>query len=118
MTSFLIVDDEPDVRALVELILLPRDGAVVATVGSATEAREHLKTVRTDVMLLDVTMPEIDGPGLLRQLREEGLEPEFTYLLSAVPRSKLEELSEGLGVRFISKPFTVEELLVALAEHF
>ncbi len=54
---------------------------------------------------------------MLLQMREEGIEPEFTYLLSAIPKSRLEELSEQLGVRHIAKPFTVEELLVALADH-
>ena len=60
MAKLLIVDDDKNLRALYEQELTD-DGHVVALAGSGPEAMEHLKTNRPDLVILDISMPGMDG---------------------------------------------------------
>lgn len=106
---FLVVDDEPDVLALVRANVRAW-GHECRTAATADDARRLIAEERPDVLLLDVAMPEGDGVELLHDLRRSGLEPEHVYLLSALPPEQLVELSSELGVPHISKPFTAPQL--------
>lgn len=110
----LIVDDEEDLLMLVVFVL---DEATVLTAADAATAREILERETVDVLLLDVTMPHVDGPTLLRQLRAEGLAPEVVFLVSALPRPTLRALAAEADALPLSKPFTAAELRGALADH-
>ncbi len=64
------VDDEPDIREVAALSLELDDGMTLSSAASGTEALDLLRGgLRPDVVLLDVMMPELDGPGVLAQLR-------------------------------------------------
>ena len=65
----LVVDDEPDVRNLVR-ILLERAGHDVSEASSGREALRRLHAVRPSLVLLDVTMPEMDGWQTLARIRD------------------------------------------------
>ena len=67
----LVVDDEPDARRVLALVL-ERVGAVVATADSARAALEALPSAHPDVLISDLGMPEQDGLDLIRQLRGGG----------------------------------------------
>jgi CheY-like chemotaxis protein len=110
----LVVDDEQDIVALLAANVQAW-GHDVVTASSATEARACCEDQVPDVLLLDVTMPDVDGPTLLRSLRDEGIAPHHFYLVSALPRSQLAELAAELGVGFVAKPFTAPTLRAALA---
>lgn len=64
----LVVDDEPDSLAVVEA-LLTSEGAIATTVASAQEALQHLMQSPFDALISDIGMPEMDGYGLLRTIR-------------------------------------------------
>ena len=69
-TSVLIVDNDVDSLDIVELIIAEQGG----TVRSATSGREVLEVLRTwrpDIILLDISMPEMDGYDLLAAIRRE-----------------------------------------------
>lgn len=66
----LVVDDEADARDLVTLVLKQRK-AEVAAVGSAEEARSVLDSLKPDVLVSDIAMPEVDGYALIGRLRQE-----------------------------------------------
>ena len=70
----LIVDDEPDIRSLVQDILTD-EGYQVETAGGAVAARAALRTRRPDLVLLDVWMPDTDGISLLREWSQDGRPP-------------------------------------------
>ena len=105
----LVVDDDPDVRALVRT-LLERSGA---TVREASDGREALKVffdARPDLVVLDVSMPGLDGWETLERVRD----------LSDVPVLMLtardNELEKVRGLRagaddYVTKPFGRQELL-------
>src|SRR5439155_17517229 len=65
----LVVDDEPDVRELLALVL-QHEGAIVTTADSAKEALQSLQTNPPDVLIADIAMPEENGYVLLEKWRE------------------------------------------------
>jgi DNA-binding response OmpR family regulator len=67
--SVLFVDDDPDIRFIAEIALGRVGGLHTRTAGSVAEARLALADSLPDVLLLDVTMPECDGPTFLEELR-------------------------------------------------
>ena len=70
MMEILHVDDEPDIREVAAMSLAIDPAIKVRSVRSGEEALEMLATGwRPDVILLDVMMPDLDGPGTLQRLR-------------------------------------------------
>ena len=67
----LVVDDDPDARDLLG-VLLEREGAEVALADSAKAARDLLRARQPDVIVCDVGMPEQDGYSFMRHLRASG----------------------------------------------
>ena len=64
----LVVDDEVDAREMLAEVLRAT-GASVAMAGSAAEALELLASVRPDLIISDIGMPDVDGYSLMRQVR-------------------------------------------------
>ncbi|MEO7093139.1 MAG: ATP-binding protein, partial [Polyangiales bacterium] len=64
----LVVDDEPDARELIAVIL-SEQGALCTVVASAAEALEAIKRERPDVLVSDIGMPEQDGYALIKKVR-------------------------------------------------
>jgi nitrogen-specific signal transduction histidine kinase len=67
-TRVLVVDDEPDTREVLRAIL-EEAGAMVTTTASAGETREILPTLRPDLLIADIGMPDEDGYSLMRSVR-------------------------------------------------
>ena len=105
----LVVDDDPDVRALVTT-LLDRAGYLVAEAGDGRAALKALYEQRPDLVVLDVNMPDLDGWGTLERIRELSDVP--VIMLSA----RSEELEKVRALRagaddYVTKPFGRQELL-------
>ncbi len=66
----LYVDDEPDIRELVTIALEFDDHLEVRTCCSGAEALALVEEFRPDIVLLDVMMPELDGPTTMSRLRQ------------------------------------------------
>jgi CheY-like chemotaxis protein/two-component sensor histidine kinase len=115
----LVVDDEPDVRDLVSVILEDR-GAKVTTVGSAQEALMVLvKKSPPDIIVSDIGMPEGDGYSLIRQIRKlppeaGGQIPAIALTAYASSEDSNRALSAGFN-RHLPKPVDPTELTIAIA---
>lgn len=114
----LIVDDEEDIREVVELTLQAIGGWQVLTAASGMEGLAVAKEKQPDAILLDMMMPDLDGIGTLAILRAT---PETQYipviLITAkeknVDRDKLTEL----GVTaIIAKPFDPMTLVEQISQ--
>ena len=74
MTKFaahlLIVDDDERIRTLLQTFLIRQD-FMVSTARDASHARRLLEGLAFDMLVLDVMMPVMDGPGFLSALREQ-----------------------------------------------
>lgn len=113
--TFLIVDDDPDLRYLVN-VALARWGHEAIVAETIADARRVCAEAMPDVLLLDVSMPEMDGPAFLASLRAEELAPRHVYLLSALDPKELGQLAASLGVRYLVKPFTLQGLRDGLSD--
>ena len=109
MTSILVVDDDDDIRALVGE-LLERAGHVVIKAPDGESALKLFYSRQPDLVVLDVSMPGLDGWEVLKRIRE----------LSDVPvlmlTARAEELEKVRGLRagaddYVTKPFGRQELL-------
>ncbi len=107
--SVLVVDDEPAVReALVRALALEGHTVIPATDGQ--EALDLLAEQRVDLILLDVSMPRIDGLEACRRLRAAG---DHTPVLMITARDAVSERVAGLDAGaddYLVKPFALAEL--------
>ena len=69
----LVADDEPLICDLLTRFL-SRRGYAVVTVGDGEEALEDLRKTRPDLLLLDISLPKIDGLGVLESILDEDIE--------------------------------------------
>ena len=112
----LVVDDDADARELVATTLR-RAGAHVTTAASALEALGSLPLSRPDILVSDIAMPEQDGYGLIRQIRQlpvDGGGELPAIALSAYARA--EDSARALAAGFqshLAKPVDPSELLAA-----
>ena len=105
--SVACVEDEAGIRLVLQVALGAVGGYRVALYASAAEAIEGLAADPTDVILLDVTMPEIDGKTAFRRIRElpSCRESVVIFLTAkARPEERSELLALGAADVFV-KPF-------------
>ena len=111
--SILVVDDEPDIAALVAYHLA-RESYQVRTAAAGEEALEMVEQVRPDLVVLDLMLPGISGLDLLRRVRSRPeLQGMAVILLTA--RREEEERVEGLRLGaddYVAKPFSPQELVL------
>ncbi len=105
----LVVDDDADVRGLVRE-LLERAGASVREAADGREALRVLYEVRPEVIVLDVTMPELDGWQTLERIRDLTAVPVLMLTARDTELEKVRGLKEGAD-DYVTKPFGRQELL-------
>lgn len=121
MARVLIVDDDPDIRTTLRL-LLEDEGYVVEERGDGLARLGVLRASPNPlVVLLDYRMPHLNGDEVLRAVAAEGdLTARHAFvLLTASPREvepNTGRLPETLAVRVVSKPFELGTLLDVVAE--
>ena len=87
--NILVVDDEPNMRRVLQ-ILLERLGHTVVLADDGAAALERLAADSVDLIISDLRMPRLDGLGLQRALREQGLQiPPVSYTHLTLPTSDL-----------------------------
>ncbi len=119
MPLVLVVDDEPDIRELIQ-INLEGAGYRVATAGSGEEALEAVGREAPDAIFLDVMMPGVDGWKVLEQLKagsEHDLSKIPVFMVTGMSEfeHRLRGGIEG-ALRYITKPFEPTELLRAVED--
>jgi len=107
LKTILYVDDEPDIRAVVELSLGLVAGFQVTVCASGAEALGRAAELRPQLIMLDVMMPEMDGPATLAALRAQPATADIpvVFLTAKVQPGEVERLKEAGAVDVIAKPF-------------
>ena len=106
----LVVDDEPNIRELVE-VALKFHGCAVAVSASGKDALHQAEIYEPDLMVLDVMLPDMDGFEVCRTLRAEGNDVPVIFLTA---RDTTSDTIRGLtlgGDDYVTKPFSVEALV-------
>ncbi len=109
--QILVVDDEPEVGELL-VELLAADSHHVETVGDGARALDVLARRPYDVILSDMKMPRLDGPGLYRELerRRPELCARVIFITGDVLSPDTQRFLEATGAPTLGKPFTLEEV--------
>jgi DNA-binding response OmpR family regulator len=107
--SVLVVDDDADVRTLVGE-LLTRAGYRISEAPDGRAALRVLYDERPDLVLLDVSMPELDGWGTLERIREVSDVPVVMLSALGAELEKVRALRGGAD-DYVTKPFGRQELL-------
>jgi two-component system OmpR family response regulator len=109
----LVVDDETNIVELLS-VSLKFQGFEVYTAANGPAALDRAREVRPDAVILDVMMPGMDGFGVLRRLRADGIDAPVLFLTA---RHTLQDKIAGLtlgGDDYITKPFSLEEVVARL----
>ena len=106
----LLVDDEDDIRAVAQLSLETVGGWQVVTATSGTEAIGAATSGHFDAILLDVMMPELDGPTTLERLREAGVAAPVVFLTAKVQPGDRRALEATGAAGILAKPFDPMQL--------
>jgi two-component system OmpR family response regulator len=106
----LVVDDEENIRFLL-VSALSHFGFAVHAAASGQEAMTMVESVRPDLVVLDVMLPDVDGVAVLRRLRAAR---DMTPVLFLTARDATEDLVHGLTLGaddYVKKPFSLEEVV-------
>ena len=112
--SILVVDDEPDIRNLVQEILMD-EGYKVSVAENTAVARQHANRSQPDLVLLDIWMPGEDGISLLKDWQDTGRIACPVVMMSGHGTVETAIEATRLGAYdFIEKPLTMAKLLVSV----
>ena len=106
------VEDDVDIQRIVRMSLERVGKMTVEIVGDSTRAVEAIIAFKPDLVLLDWMMPVMDGPAVLRKMREHA-ETEHLPVVFITAKASQRELDELLAmgaVGTISKPFSPTNL--------
>lgn len=107
LQKIMLVEDEPDIQKVAVLALEAVGGFEVKVCSCGQEALETIADYSPDLVLLDVMMPNMDGPTTLKRLKEI---PEFSnipvvFMTAKVQPHEVEEYIAMGAVTVIAKPF-------------
>ena len=111
--KILVIEDEKDIADLVKLVLETQEYEVESVLDSE-KAIETMKRYKPDAILLDLTMPKIDGWAIFKQIRKM---EEFATVPVAILTAKSQEFDAMVGLHvmnadaYIKKPFGKQELI-------
>jgi two-component system NtrC family sensor kinase len=113
----LVVDDEEAVRSVLERVLTSF-GFRVTTVASAEEARDLFQKDSFDIVLCDLRMPGLGGPGLYDWVsaRDPQLVKRMVFCTGDTVSQEAREFIRRTKCRVVSKPFNVSRLAQTLSE--
>ncbi len=108
----LLVDDEKSIQDILKVTLEPAGYSVYA-VRTGTEALQQFQSVRPELILLDLFLPDIDGKDVLKRFREWTTTPIIVMSVRHQESEKIGCLDSGAD-DYLTKPFTMGELLARI----
>ena len=108
----LVIDDEPEIGRAVRAGLRGAEFSV-EWVATGAEGMERVAQWRPDVILLDLSLPDMDGVEVCRQLREWTQTPIIVLSVRAREADKVAALEQGAD-DYLTKPFGMEELIARI----
>ena len=110
--SVLIVEDDPNIRELLQLYL-EKDGYAVTLAADGRQGLEKFRAIKPNLVLLDVMMPVMDGWAVCKAIRQEGNTPVIMLTAKGETDDKVTGLKAGAD-DYITKPFEMKELLARI----
>ena len=110
--SVLIVEDDPNIRELLQMYL-EKDGYAVTVASDGGQGLTKFHAIKPDLVLLDVMMPVMDGWAVCRAIRAEGSTPVIMLTAKGELDDKVAGLKAGAD-DYVTKPFEMKELLARI----
>ena len=117
LASILVVEDDPTIRAILEMALLGAGYRHVVTAARGDEGLELARSRRPDLVLLDIMLPGLDGLAVCRRIRETATLA-ATRIVMLTARTQNEDIVRGLEAGaddYVTKPFDRAVLLARVA---
>ena len=111
--TILVVEDEDPIRELVATALR-FTGFTVEPVASGREALAEARKTAYDLIVLDINLPDVDGFEICRKLRADGNMVPVVFLTARDDPSDLRTGFTGGGDDYVTKPFSLEELVLRI----
>ena len=108
----LVVDDDQRIRDLLKEYLI-KEGFIISTADCAEDAREKMRYINYDLIILDVMMPGDDGLKFTSEIRLNSQTPIILLTAKSEIDSKIEGLETGAD-DYITKPFSPKELVLRI----
>lgn len=105
LRRILVVDHQRETRMVVEFSLGKIYGYDVVACASGAEALERAPGFAPDLVLLDVGMPELDGPATMQRLRAAGVAAPVVFFTSRQKPEDLARYAQSGALATIAKPF-------------
>jgi two-component system KDP operon response regulator KdpE len=112
MTHVLVVDDEPQIRRALRVVLRA-NGYAVTEVATGEAALDTAAAQPFDVMILDLMLPDLEGGEVCRRLREWSRLPVIVLSAHGDEEIKVRALDQGAD-DFVTKPFSAPELMARM----
>lgn len=112
--SILICDDAAFMRMMIKDILTKNGYIIAGEAENGIKAVEKYKEVKPDLVLMDITMPELDGIGALKQIKE--LDPNASVIMCSAmgQQAMVVEAIQSGAKDFIVKPLQADRVLEAV----
>ncbi len=111
--TILIVEDEYSLRELCKNFL-EEQGFKVFTAPDGLKGLEILKNQHVDLVVCDISMPNMDGIGLLNAVKKEGIDVDFLIMSGVGTIQTVVQIMKMGATDYISKPFYLNELLIKI----
>jgi two-component system, OmpR family, response regulator len=122
LIRILMVEDDPDIQTVAKLALEAVGGFNVLVCGEGKTALEQFSAFAPNLVLLDVMMPDMDGPTVLKALRanSQTAETPVIFMTAKVQPQEIAHYKELGAMDVITKPFdpmTLSESVTKIWEH-
>ena len=108
--TILLIDDEINLQQLVKIAIKSK-GYHVETANNGLEGLEKLKTLKPDLIILDMNMPKMGGVEFYQKICDKNSKPQYPVLILTA-RANMEQLFKEFNIDgFMAKPFEINDLL-------
>jgi CheY-like chemotaxis protein len=119
MKHVLIVDDEPDIINIIEIILNRAEKYVISGVANGVKALDFLsKDTTVDLVLADIKMPEMDGIELIKRIKDNDIERPKVMFVTGFTDISVDKLYDAGACGLIIKPFEWKTVVASVEECF
>jgi len=114
--KIVLIDDHTLFRAGLEGLLVSRGIEIAASVDNGEDCVTLVENIKPDVVLLDMRMPDINGIGILKKLREHKLEMPIVMLTTSTDETDLVESLRAGAQGYLLKDMDPDALVIALRD--